>query len=366
MSKKRRVVLGLGIVIALVLVGLIVWLVFSRYRMDILKVWYEKYEEKYITDEKSDLSILYEKVDDHIMIMDYAESEDYIVACGARYTYDDDNAVYPWLAMFGADKKIIWEINTDNGVNQEVFAGVSVEGNAIYALSGRKFGVDYKLAITKVDMNGEVLDYRVTEAGCEAIGCTEKLGDSYFISTYSNDNKEKVVKVEGDDSVTTILVNDSEYRYVVQDMMVYNNKLYISCYEVPEGEYIGNHEEYSSINEELMDKKNYKGSIGEIYFDRKQMEILRDNYTAYLFAWDEEAGACTNVYTEKQAVGTELYKNEDGQLVWKVQKFDKGLYSLGTSSFSVETINSIHEFVFDESEKLLSKNKMDKCVYFRR
>ncbi len=61
-------------------------------------------------------------------------------------------------------------------------------------------------------MNGKVMNYKVTEVACEQLGCTEKLGDSYFISTFSNDCEEKVLKVEGDDSVTTILENDSEYR----------------------------------------------------------------------------------------------------------------------------------------------------------
>lgn len=366
MAKKRKIVLGLIILIVILLIGLVAWLLFTRYRMDILKAQYEKYEEKYIAEENSDLNLLYEKVDDHIGIMDFVKSETGIVACGARNTYGDNNIANPWLAMFDEDKKLTWEIDTDNGVNQEVFSGVSIEDNTIYALSRRKFGEDYKLAITEVDMNGKVMNYKVTEVACEQLGCTEKLGESYFISTFSNDCEEKVLKVEGDDSVTTILVNDSEYRYVVQDMMVHNNKLYISCYEVLEGYNVGSHDEYSSINEKLMENKNYKGSIGEIYFDRNQMEILRDNYTAYLFVWDEGVCQCTNVYTEKQAVGTELYENKDGQLVWKVQKFEKGLYSLGTSSFSVETINSVHEFVFDAGDKLLSKNKLDKCVYFRR
>ncbi|MDR0223256.1 MAG: hypothetical protein LBI38_06985 [Oscillospiraceae bacterium] len=155
---------------------------------------------------------------------------------------------------------------------------------------------------------------------------------------------------------------DDVLGYTFTDMLVYNGKLYLSGYCVPEptakqAERAGGRSELAAILElvfgdtDYMWDDKYSGEVEGL------TEAFRENYTAFLLVCDVETMLPESFYSVNGSFGDGLSVDGDGNLLWETASITYVFFSPYTSSFSFGGVSRIFAYTLDENGEVVNREK---------
>ncbi|MEA4832916.1 MAG: hypothetical protein VB118_09930 [Oscillospiraceae bacterium] len=284
------------------------------------------------------------------------------IAFGQNLTYSSAQKTNGFIALVDSDGKVLWEKALTNAQKNEYIESVIYEGDRITVFSR----CDFKsICFSKLDMNGSVISFKENEIGNSAIKSAVKLGDGYLILLNNNETGNIMMKVNPDGSLSdSFTYSSDDNEYFITGMIEYGGSVYLSAYSVPK------------LNEG-------KGTAGGRYdiaavlnyiFDNNYLNIpndeltkrVRDNFTAVLLECDIESGVPREFYSAKGSLGAALSISDEGNLIWSVENITDTFFSPMTSSFTIGGASYVYRYEFDNTGKILSMERTDEVVAFRR
>ena len=145
-------------------------------------------------------------------------------------------------------------------------------------------------------------------------------------------------------------------------ILEFNGNIYLSAYAVPRTDDRG-----ASSGYELEEVVRYlfDNNIWEISSE-ELTPMVRDKYTALLLVCDPKTGKPNEFYSVKGSLGGELSVSDTGNLLWDVESITSTFFSPATSSFTIGGTSYVFRYAFDTSGLLISQEKTDEVVNFRR
>jgi len=320
--------------------------------------------------ELSDFSIRY-----------YTVYGDYIVLFGESDYSPYRQVTYGRLALLDQNGQILWDITSDNDYVREVFekavcddSGITVFGvvnlpkteiiqnndqTTYYAYTQKT------LEVIRYDYSGNVIQRTEKELDNFSFLDAAKLGDGWLVQLSDYTAGEYLLKVEADGTFTdTFTYTSQDSEYYITDMFDYNGKIYLSAYAVPkldaDEDTAGGRYDIAGVLNSIFENEEFGISNEEL------TKRMRENFTAVLLICDPESGVPDEFYSVQGSLGSELSTDEDGQLVWKVERITDTYLSMMTSSFTIGGACNVYEYTFDENGSLVSQVKTDEVTGFRR
>lgn len=321
--------------------------------------WGEEIFTKYDNDKKI-WSVTFE----NSLVYGYDFIGDDILVYGDNYCNSSELPEKVWMARLDADGNIIWKKTFENGYDEDLMS-VMVDGESIHAIirvEKDNSRIPWFITLMEVNGQGEVCNYAVTDIEGGVIDAVKGSDCFYFIFNpgYFSGDTQKVIKLNTDGTYDVILECEIEEKvFDICDIETVNDKLYISVTETAEEDFDRGAYDFYDVNHSNI------ASDGMSYFDEGQLKTLKDKYTAKLYEFNEVTEKYKEIYEKESALGRGLDVNDKGQLVWNLQTMEKALYSLATSSYTVETVNFEYEYVFDEEGNLISNEKKKWAVFYR-
>lgn len=298
----------------------------------------------------------------NILAEDYAKVGDSIIVYGSSPTWSSEQTTYGRIALISNDGKLLWDKTTSNGFEDEYIASVVYSDSKIIAFSR---GDSKYLCFSELDMDGNIKAFTKNEVGNFGIRSTAKLGDGYIVQLNNYQSGDLLMKMKADGSLDDSFTYTSEdCEYFITGMNEFNGSVYLSAYSVPklaEGEGdAGGRYDIAAVLNSIFEQEKLDISNEEL------TKLVRDNFTAVLLVCNTESGIPQEFYTVKGSLGSQLSVSEDGKLHWNVESITDTYFSPLTSSFSIGGASYVYRYVFDTTGKLLSQEKTDEIVQFRR
>lgn len=298
----------------------------------------------------------------NILVEDYAKLGDSVIVFGSSPTWSSKQTTYGRIALISNDGKLLWDKTTSNGFEDEYIASVVHSDNKIIAFS--RGDLKY-LCLSEFDMDGNVKAFSKNEIGNFGIRSAAKLGDGYIVQLYNYQSGDLLMKMKADGSLDDSFTYTSEdCEYFITGMIEFNGSVYLSAYSVPklaEGEgTAGGRYDIAAVLNPIFEQEKLDISNEEL------TKLVRDNFTAVLLVCNTESGIPQEFYTVKGSLGSQISVSEDGKLHWNVESITDTYFSPFTSSFTVGGASYVYRYVFDTTGKLLSQEKTDEIVPFRR
>lgn len=297
---------------------------------------------------------------DNFIVSGFTVSKDLIIVYGHSDT--SSSIRYNRLALLDEEGEIIWDKAISNNFNNEYIASALFDSGDIIIFS--RGDLKY-LCFSKYDVQGDLKEITTNEIGNYGIYATAKLGDGYLVQLKSRESGEILMKVNKDGSLSDSFSYSSENEeYYITDMTEFNGNVFLSAYSVPK---LSNNESNAGGRDDIARVLNY-------VFDNKKFDItneeltklVRENFTAMLLICTPETGIPQEFYSVNGSIGGELFINEDNKLIWNTESISDTYLSLATSSFTIGGASYIYQYTFDESGKILSREKTGNVAVFRR
>jgi hypothetical protein len=109
----------------------------------------------------------------------------------------------------------------------------------------------------------------------------------------------------------------------------------------------------------------FDNNIGEISSE-DLTPMVRDNYTAMLLVCEPKTGKPQEFYSVNGSLGGKLSVSDTGNLIWDVESITSTFFSPATSSFTIGGTSYVFRYAFDTSGLLISQEKTNEVVNFRR
>ena len=175
----------------------------------------------------------------------------------------------------------------------------------------------------------------------------------------------KIVQVDYDGNITdSFSYSDEDFYYSITDMIEFNGNIYLSAYAVPR---LSNEEPNAGSRYELANVVKYlfDNNIWEISSEALT-PMVRDNYTAMLLVCEPKTGKPQEFYSVNGSLGGKLSVSDTGNLIWDVESITSTFFSPATSSFTIGGTSYVFRYAFDTSGLLISQEKTNEVVNFRR
>ena len=292
------------------------------------------------------------------------------IAWGYRYptTITSFIKVTSWLARLDEEGKILWSIPVRHSYDQEYVATAFENGDGTITVVSR--GDLKDLCIAQYDLNGKMLSARRCEIGTWGLTGAVRLSDGYLISMKSSlDWKMAHLLKVGFDAqpVESFDYEGEDCDYVINSMIRYGGKIYISGYSVPKME----RDEDQKI--QVFERSEIQDIIMR-FFESERFEVaseeltplLRDRYTAVLLILNEDLKSVETFYSVKGSIGTDLSVNSAGGLEWDAYSITSSHYSPATNAYTILCHCSVFRYTFDESGTLLHQDDTGEETSFYR
>ena len=253
----------------------------------------------------------------------------------AAWGSTDIGASPAWLARLDDSGNKLWERQLDHGFEYESVAAVLDNSDGTWSVisSGDKGDIDY-LCFARFDINGNELEFKKSEVGCNWINNVIRLGDGYLVQLRGV--TMGFIMLDSDGNVTDNFVYENEdSNYHITDMTEFEGNVYISAYAVPK-------------------------QTGYLI----DMDYMRDTYTAVLLLFDPKVGEPKIFYSVKGSFGGALAVEND-QLKWNVESF--------ASVFAIPEANSydlcgnclVYRYSFDNSGIFAGYEDTGEVTFYR-
>ncbi len=332
----------------------------SEYKKD-ETLGFEVHDKSYI-EKYNDDELLWSVSISEFWIEDYSVVSDGVIAYGRTDTWSSTQKSHAWMAKIDVDGNLIWKIMLSNGFDKEYISAVVENNDGSYAVFSRG---DLKyFCLSQYTVDGKETTFHKTEVGNYGIWNAARFDDGYIVQLGRN-NHSQIVKVDREGNITeSFSYSDEDSYYSITDMIEYNGNIYLSAYAVPQ---LSNEEPNAGSRYELANVVKYlfDNNIWEI--DSEELTpMVRDNYTALLLVCEPKTGKPQEFYSVKGSLGGKLSVSDTGNLLWDVESITSTFFSPATSSFTIGGTSYVFRYTFDTSGLLMSQEKTDEVVNFRR
>lgn len=317
----------------------------------------KSYLEKYNGDE-----LLWSVSVSDFWIENYSIVSDGVIAYGRTDTLSRNQKPHAWMAKIDMDGNIVWKKMLSNGFNREYISAVVENDDGSYAVFSRG---DLKyFCLSQYAVDGKETHFHKTEVGNYGIWNAARFEDGYIVQLGRNELTQ-IVKVDREGNITdSFTYNDESFYYFITDMIEFNGNIYLSAYAVPR---LSNEEPNAGGRYEIANVLNYlfDNNICEIASE-ELTPMVRDNYTALLLVCEPKTGKPQEFYSVKGSLGGKLSVSDTGNLLWNVESITSTFFSPVTSSFTIGGTSYVFRYAFDTSGLLMSQEKTEEVVNFRK
>ena len=331
----------------------------SEYREDDAALGGEIHDKSYIEKYDGDELIWSVSVSD-FRIEDYSIVSDGLIAYGRTAIRYDNQKSYAWMAKIDADGNLVWKKMLSHGFDSEYISAVVENNDGSYAVFSRG---DLKyFCLSQYTVDGKETHFHKTEVGNNGIWNAARFEDGYLVLLGRNANAQ-IVKVDREGNITdSFSYGDEDFHYSITDMIEFNGNIYLSAYAVPRTDNLDASSRYEieGVLQYLFDNHIWEISSEEL------TPLVRDNYTALLLICEPEAGKPQEFYSVKGSLGGKLSVSDTGNLLWDVESITSTFYSPQTNSFTIGGTSYVFRYTFDKSGLLMSQEKTEEVVDFRK
>ncbi len=293
----------------------------------------------------------------NILIYGYIVKDEMILIYGTEHDSLTSSYNASRIVKIKTDGEVVFDITMTNGFESEEILRVLFddENNIIVFSRG-----DYsKLCISKYNKSGEQVSFICHEVGRFITLNAIKMEKGYLVhlSDYGKID-DVLMKINEDGTLSEAFTYESDdVDYYINEMIEFNGDILLSANVVPK--YDTSINGYKNDASTIFDKDLFSLS------DEELTKIVRDNYTAVLLICNKETGQPKEFYSVKGSLGAEL-SVENGKLIWKVECICNTYFSPETSSFCIGGESRVYKYTFDSLGKLISQEKTEEVVAFRR
>lgn len=333
---------------------------YSEYRYDSehrVDVHAKSYIEKYDGEELIWRVSIY-----NYDINNYKVVSDGVIAYGEVYTWSSAQETHTWMTKIDTNGNVVWEKMLNNGFDFEYICDIVENDDGSYAVFSR--GDWEYLCFSQYDPDGNVTHFnKTTEMGEYGILGAARFEDGYIMRLGRSGNS-RIVRVDREGNITDAFTYSNENsRYFITDMIEFNGNIYLSAYAVPhnDAQEGGSENEIMPLIHYLSDNYDTVDIPGE-----ELTPIVRNYFTALLLVCEPETGRPQEFFSAKGSLGSKLSVSDTGELIWDVESITSTFYSPFTSSFIIGGTCRLFRYSFDASGILISQEKTDETVPFRK
>lgn len=317
----------------------------------------KSYLEKYNGDE-----LLWSVSVSDFWIENFSIVSDGVIAYGRTDTLSSNQKSHAWMAKIDLEGNLVWKKMLSNGFNREYISAVVENDDGSYAVFSRG---DLKyFCLSQYAVDGKETHFHKTEVGNYGIWNAARFEDGYIVQLGRNELTQ-IVKVDREGNITdSFTYSDENFYYSITDMIEFNGNIYLSAYAVPR---LSNEEPNTGSRYELANVVKYlfDNNIWEIASE-ELTPMVRDNYTALLLVCEPQTGKPQEFYSVKGSLGGKLSVSDTGNLLWNVESITSTFFSPATSSFTIGGTSYVFRYAFDTSGLLMSQEKTEEVVNFRK
>lgn len=297
----------------------------------------------------------------------YCEVADGVIVFGYETSYDSGQAKTDcWIGKIDHSGTLLWLHMLENGFDREFPEGVLVNADGSYTLFTR--GDNQFLCVSRYTPEGELVLYKETDLGPYNIGHVANYGDGYLLQMRTGEKNEvsRFVQVDQQGNVQSgFSYKDPKNNYVIQDMIEWGGKVYVSAYATPKP---GEDEPIYGISSEIDHILDYVFNLEGWKISSEELTtMVRDNYAAVLLVCDPNHGGKLQVfYTIPGSLGADLMISDDGRLIWETESITTTFFSPATSSFTIGGVCTVYQYAFDAESVLVGRGKSGETTNFRR
>ena len=311
--------------------------------------------------------LIWERGFDGLRIYPVAETDDGVVFGGIWYDEEDES--HSRLVKLDPNGDTLWDIEF-GAARERVFSLIPKDDGSIAVFSD----IDYKgVVLTLVSQNGEVLK-RSEHPYSDCYTAKAALRDGGYIGSFDSSKRSELgsfVLADEEGNITNRFRIEMEGELcLVQDVIEYNGRIWLSVYTVPDDAVIDTSDErfkeFYSSHQEL---QPLIGLIdgGFVDADRPWLtQKIKERYTAMLLIFDPEKNTPEEFYSAGGAIGAELRIDENGNLVWDTQDIRYTRFSPATSAYSFIGYSEVIRYRFESNGNLLEREKTGEYKVFYR
>lgn len=297
----------------------------------------------------------------------YLEVTDGVIVWGdVSERISDTYYRYGWIGKIDQAGNLLWVHQLHNGYNEEYAHAVLENADGSYTLFSR--GDKAMFCVSCYSPDGERTHYKETDLGKHGMGLVAHYQGGYLVqvSTQGENEFARFIQVDQQGNVTDgFSYSDRDGRYVLQDMVEFGGRLYISAYKTPklgedERDY-GSRTEIARILEFCFSYEGWDVPNEEL------TPVVRKQYTAVLLVCDPASkGKMETFYTVSGSLGADLIITEDNRLIWETESIADTFFSPATSSFTIGGQCYVYQYSFGPEGNLITMGRTDRVTNFRR
>ncbi|MBR3382295.1 MAG: hypothetical protein IKG85_04575 [Clostridia bacterium] len=266
----------------------------------------------------------------------------------------------PAIIKLDNDGQLVWFAQWDNDWVEEKISGIFENSDG--SLTVLSQGCDrenerYSLCVSRIDPTGKYLGTTVNPTEevwvCDIACDLNDFGGGYIAILYGLDEEmnhyQSVVRIAPDGRLTDEFSYDmGENGFDLIDAAIVDEKIFISC-----------NRKDVSITDEYFGEDTPMGFTVDDF-----TEPAREARTAVLLVCDPNEGKPSVFYEVKGAFGAELETDDDGQMIWAVNRIESARFVVRSGLYPVDGVTRRIELTFDRGGNLVKKTETDELKHF--
>lgn len=294
------------------------------------------------------------------LVSGYFEMTDCLLVNGSSFSTLDG---LKYISKVTDDGKILWTSTTEYNDGIKI---VNETDNKYIALLTH---LNQELLVYSISFDGDIEVLKTVDFSPRKIknivqinnGCMIYFGNNNYWNGTLTKYNPLLIKIDNyGNIIQEYTFDDSEYDYNIFVSSEYDGKIYFAGYRW---------EKYEKENVEVGQITRILDIIFEKYkngvepTDEEVLELVKNNYTAVLFEYNEESDKLEIIKCVDHTLSHDLYFI-DGKLVWQLEAFVWARFSPATSSFTIAGLCDVYNYTLNGDDFVIEKT--DETVIYRR
>ena len=280
---------------------------------------------------------------------------------------------YPWILLMNDSEEIVWMHEGTDEFEDVKVREVFIKDDVITAFACRDTlseSTKKSIIMLQYTMDGKQITNKTIDDIQGDINYIISWGDKYYMCLDEryliNDS---ICEINADGickKLWSCVDEDKMVRYFVEDMIVKDDKLYISAVSI---EIEDSHKVQDELSYDLFHKDEdnvaVKNKDGEyyIYHTNEELERIRNVYSAALLECSLADGECKEIDCKEKRIASKVAIGDDGELVWKVGNIFTGIKY---DHIRIMTNTKLTEYHYDDSNNLYKEEALEEIEVFVR
>lgn len=230
-----------------------------------------------------------------------------------------------------------------------------------------------KFAICSYDLQGKCTQ-RLTQSyldmglsdGSYTVTDAVRVDDGFIVGLTNFKTEEFFIKIDGNANLLGVFTYLSEDEiYYFTDMIEYNGNVWLSGYALQKN----GGDTYDASYESALLKETLEASQKRTWTAAELADLVGAQYSAVLMICNPDTGAMQAFYSIHSSLGGELTIDNDGNLVWRVERpITLAYQNIGTdeSVYSINGTCTVYAYTFDANGILIGQTNTGESAVFRR